>query len=135
MFNFLKSRKDTQVTTQVITITPEVIVQETPIVFKDIRPQWKDLAAKHNISKADMAALCVYRSLVKNQGKEGAIGRLQKSFKPITNPVKLANGAHAHRAVKEALRSISYSTFKTWLSEDELKAVITLAKEIGKEWK
>jgi hypothetical protein len=138
MFNlFSKSAKDT-VKTEVITYPfpkAEEAIAGKPETFQDIRRNWKALAEKKAISSSDMAALCVYRSLVKGQGKEGAIGRLQKAFGPITNPVKLANGMEAHMSVKSSLRGIPYSTFAGWLTKDELKAVTTMAQEIAKEWK
>lgn len=104
--------------------------------MKDIRQNWKALAADRKITREDIAALCLYRALVKEQGKEGAISRLRKSFKAITNPVKLENGAYPFGALESSLWSIRHSTLITWLDEEEKQAMLTLAKEIkvkGKE--
>lgn len=133
MFNFLKSKKD-EIKTEAIIHSSAVSVADKPETFQDIRRNWKSLADKKDISSADMAALCVYRSLIKGQGKEGAISRLRKAFRPITNPVRLANGTDAHMSVKSSLRGIPYSTFAGWLTKEELKDVTTMAQEIAKEW-
>jgi hypothetical protein len=136
MFNFLKSNKDevkTEVTLHTTAKTEESA--DTVLPFTDIRPQWKELANKKAVSSSDMAALCIYRSLVKGQGKEGAISRLQKAFRPITNPIKIKNGALPHMAVKFALYSIPRSTVASWLTMEELKALAPMAQEIAKEWK
>jgi len=104
--------------------------------MKDIRQQWKALAAERKITREDIAALCIYRALVKEQGKNGAISRLQKSFKPITNPVKLENGAYPYGSLESALWAIKNSTLITWLDEEEKQQLLSYAKEIkvhGKE--
>jgi hypothetical protein len=135
MFNFLKSNKDevkTEVTLHTTAKTEESA--DTVLPFTDIRPQWKELANKKAVSSSDMAALCIYRSLVKGQGKEGAIGRLQKAFRPITSPIKLKNGVIPHMAVKFSLYSVGRSTVVEWLTKEELSALVTMAQEIAKEW-
>jgi len=91
--------------------------------MKDIRQNWKALAADRNIKSEDIAALCIYRALVKEQGIEGALSRLRKSFKPITNPVKLANGADPDLALKNALWLTRYSALSKWLTEEEFKPI------------
>jgi hypothetical protein len=98
--------------------------------MKDIRQQWKALAEKREIKSEDIAALCIYRALVKNEGKEGAIARLRKSFNPVTNPVKIENGAAPYFALSTALWSVKYSTLLTWLDEEGKTAVVALSKEI-----
>jgi hypothetical protein len=97
--------------------------------IKDIRPQWKALAAKREITSEDIATLCIYRAVYKEQILEGAKTRLQKSFSPITNPVKLENGAVAYGAMITALNSIKYSHFAEWLDKEELQQLIDAAKE------
>lgn len=104
--------------------------------MKDIRQNWKALAADRKITREDIAALCLYRALVKGQGKEGAISRLQKAFKAITNPIKLENGAYPYGALESSLWAIKHSTLVAWLDEDEKTSLLALAKEIkvkGKE--
>jgi len=116
MFNFLKK-------TEAINTTSEAA---KPI--KDIRPQWKALAADRKITREDIAALCIYRALRKEQVPEGAKSRLHKSFKPITNKVKLENGAYPYGSLETALNSIKYSNFAKWLNEDELKLMLDAVK-------
>lgn len=104
--------------------------------MKDIRQNWKALAADRKITREDIAALCLYRALVKEQGKPGAIERLRKSFKQITNPVKLENGAAPLWSLEYSLRTIRHSNVMSWLDEDEKAAMLALAKEVkikGKE--
>lgn len=103
--------------------------------MKDIRQNWKALAADRKIKSEDIAALCIYRALVKEQGIEGALSRLRKSFKPITNPIKLANGADPNLSLKNALWSTKYSAFKDWLPEEEIEQVWEMAYAIRKDLK
>lgn len=103
--------------------------------MKDIRQNWKALASDRKIKSEDIAALCIYRALVKEQGIEGALSRLHKSFKPITNPVKLANGADPTLSLKNALWSTKYSAFKEWLTEEEFKPPWEMAHAIRKDLK
>ena len=99
--------------------------------MKDIRQQWKALAADRNINSRDMAALAIYRSLKKGEGKEGAISRLRKSFKPVTNTVCLENGAAPYHALYLALWGIKYSAnLIKWLDEEDAQAILSLVKEI-----
>lgn len=128
MFNFIK--KAVEATTEATNATSEAVQP------KDIRPLWKALAAERKITREDIVALCIYRSLRKGEGKEGAISRLQKSFKPITNLVKLENGAYPYGSLESALWRLKNCTFMSWLSESEKQEILSLAKEIkikGKE--
>ncbi len=125
MFNFLKSNKD----------NTEAIIEQTSEAVKppkDIRPQWKALAADRKITKEDIAALCIYRAVFKGQIPDGAKTRLQKSFTPITNQVKLENGADPYGAMTTAINSIRYSHFAEWLDKEELQQLIDAAKESQK---
>lgn len=127
MFNFLKSKKD-ETQTEVTTSSAQS--------YTDIRAKWKALSAAREITKEDIAALCIYRSMFKGEGKEGAISRLRKSFIPISNLVKLENGAYPFGALDSALWLAKNSTLVSWLTEDEKKELLALAKEIkikGKE--
>ena len=105
--------------------------------MKDITQQWKALANKRKIKSEDIAALCIYRALVKNKGKEVAIAKLRKAFSPITNPIKLNNGAESYSALAYALRMVKYSQVLTWIDNEEDKnAIIAMSREIsirGKE--
>ena len=96
--------------------------------MKDIRQQWKALAADRKITREDIAALCIYRAMVKEQIPEGAKSRLHKSFKPITNQTKLDNGAQPYAALESAVNCIEYSAFAGWLDETEMKALLEAAK-------
>lgn len=95
--------------------------------MKDIRQQWKAHAASKKITAQDIAALCIYRALAKEQGQEGALSRLQKSFTPVTNPVKLANGQAPSAALKSALWAVGRSVMVEWLTEEEYKPVGEMA--------
>lgn len=112
------------------TATNEAQASTTQSTFKDIRPQWKALAQERKITSSDIAALCIYRSLIKGEGKEGAISRLEKAFKPISNPVKIENGAHPYGSLQSALWSIKYSNFIEWLDEPQKAGIIAMAKDI-----
>ena len=96
--------------------------------MKDIRQQWKALAADRKITREDIAALCIYRAMVKEQVPEGAVSRLHRSFKPITNKVKLDNGAAPCAALESAIWSIEYSKFAEWLDKDEMAALLEAVK-------
>ena len=121
MFNFMKKAESA---------TTEAQASTTQSTFKDIRPQWKTLAQERKITKEDIAALCIYRSLIKGEGKEGAISRLKKAFKPVTNPVKIENGAYPFGSLQSALWSIKYSNIMDWLDEPQKVAIIAIAKDI-----
>ena len=105
------------------------MITEIEKKIKDIRPKWKALAAARELTKEDIAALCIYRAVYKGQIPDGAKSRLLKSFKPITNPVKLNNGANPNGALISALHSIKYSHFADWLDKEELQQLIDAAKE------
>lgn len=96
--------------------------------MKDIRVQWKVLAASRKIASEDIAALCIYRALIKEQVPEGAKSKLHKSFSPITNIIKLNNGAYPYSALETAVNSIKYSTFASWLDEEDLNKLLEAAK-------
>jgi hypothetical protein len=116
MLNFTKTEETTQ-------------TSEAAKPLKDIRPQWKALAAARQITKEDIAAYCIYRAVYKGQIPEGAKTRLHKSFSPITNPVKLLNGAQPYAALETAIHSIKYSHFAEWLDKDEMQQLLDAAKE------
>ena len=122
MFNLFKGQ---QTTTE---ITPDATVSE-PKKLKDIRPLWKARAADRKITSSDIAALCIYRALVKDQVPEGAKTRLGKAFSPIKNEVKLANGAAPYAARDIAVAYIKYSIFAEWLDADEMKLLLDAAQK------
>jgi len=103
----------------------------TPSLFTDIRPQWRQLSAERKISSADITALCLYRSVLRGEGKPGAIDRIKKAFQPITNTVKLANGAEPYFSLIESLRAAKYSVILQWLTQPEQLEIIRLSKEIS----
>lgn len=110
--------------------------QASPAVtFTDIRPQWRKLAAERKITKEDIAALCLYRSMLRGGEKEDTLARLRKSFKPVTNIVKLDNGAYPYGSLQESLRMLKYSTVITWMTSEEAALLLSLAKSIEKEIK
>lgn len=98
--------------------------------MKDIRQNWKDLANAKAIRKEDILALCLYKTLFKEQGKEEAIVRIKKSFIPIENEIKLANGAEPYAALSSAMYSLRGSNVYFWLEDADKEKLLTLAKEI-----
>ena len=98
--------------------------------MKDIRKLWKAHAADRKITSEDIAALCIYRALIKEQIPDGAKQRLHKSFKPITNAKKLAGGTRPHQSLEASVNTIKYSQLAKWLDEDELKLLLEAAKNI-----
>ena len=98
--------------------------------MKDIRQNWKDLAKTKAITKQDIAALCIYRTLRKEESKEQAIERIRKSFIPITNSTKIANGAHPYWALQESMYSLKSSKIYSWLDDEDKEKFLALAKEI-----
>jgi hypothetical protein len=126
MFNFMKKA-------ETATIVTEAQTEQAQKSFTDIRAKWKALSADRKITKEDIAALCIYRSLIAGEGKEGAISRLKKSFKPITNPVKLENGMDPYGALKSAIWGTRHSVVLTWLEPQEKAALQALATELQRE--
>jgi hypothetical protein len=124
MFSLFKSKKDT------IEVTPETQVSESQKSFTDIREKWKALAADRKITKEDIAALCIYRSLIKGEGLDGAKGRLYKAFTPISNPVKLENGSQPYGSLSQALGCVRWSNVIKWLDKDEAKSLEEMAQTL-----
>jgi hypothetical protein len=89
---------------------------------------WKELADAKTISSEDVAALCLLRFL-KSKNTEDIKARLHRSFSPITNKIKLENGAAPYGALERALRLLRYSEFAKQLPLDTLKEMEALAKE------
>jgi hypothetical protein len=119
---FNKSDKDTATEAHTSTQTSNT----------DVRENWKALAADRKITSSDIAALCIYRSILRGEGATGAESRLRKSFFPITNQVKLDNGAAAYGALNSALWLTRHSTFYTWLTQSEQIAMWNIALELRK---
>jgi len=119
MFNF---------TDKAETATQEASASTTQSTFKDIRQQWKALASERKITKEDIAALCIYRAMVRDEVPVGAKSRLRRAFNPITNKTKLENGARPYGSLESAVNSIKYSTFATWLDKNELAALLEAAR-------
>ena len=124
MFSFFnKSEKDTATTeAQASTQTSNT----------DVRENWKALAADRKITSSDIAALCIYRSMLRGEGATGAESRLRKSFFPITNKVKLDNGAAPFGSLNSALWQIRHSTFFSWLTPLEQEAMWNIVQELRK---
>lgn len=97
----------------------------------DIRQKWKTLADKQEIKSEDIVALCLHRTLYADEGNtEAAIVRITKSFTPITNANKLANGATPYMTLQYALRTLKYSSVFSWVNEDEQNQLLALAKDV-----
>jgi hypothetical protein len=100
--------------------------------MKDIRTQWKALAAEKKITREDIAALCLYRTMFKKEQTPEALARLHKSFAPITNAIKLANGAIPHASLDSAVRTIKYSAVAKWLDESDVNELLEFARAVLK---
>lgn len=94
--------------------------------YTDIRAKWKALAADRKITKEDISALCIYRALLRDEDIEGAQIRLRKSFSPITNSIKLENGAKAYYQLNLSLQRIRSSTLYSWLTGEEQGRLIKI---------
>lgn len=101
--------------------------------MKDIRTLWKAQAAAKEISSYDIAALCIYKSLIAEEDLEATKTRLRKSFTPVRNPRKLDNGSTPYGSLITALRSTKWSTFAGWLSPEELALIQDRAALLVKE--
>ena len=101
--------------------------------MKDIRTLWKARAAAKQISSLDIAALCIYKSLHLEEDLEATKTRLRRSFTPVRNPNKLANGSSPYESLRGALYSTKWSVFKEWLSEEDFKILEERSLLLGKE--
>lgn len=111
-------------------------ISEPTKSYTDIRAQWKARAALQNISSSDIAIYCIYRSLISDTGLAGAIQRLHKSFTPISNRVKLDNGAKPFGALQSALWS--HSVIYEWVTLEEKQEILSICRLVtisGKEIK
>lgn len=93
--------------------------------------QWKALAEKREITSQDIAVLCIYRSLYKNEGKDGAIKRLRKSFSPVTNSVKLENGVLPYYSLHLALTCVKQSPVMGWMDKDIAEQLFSIARSVA----
>lgn len=102
--------------------------------MKDIRTLWKACAAAKEITSSDIAALCIYNSLRLEEDLEATKTRLRKSFTPISNPIKLDNGATPYGSLAQSLRSVKWSHFASWFPEEEATLLVERAKQLAKEF-
>lgn len=96
--------------------------------YTDIRPQWRALAADRKITREDIAALCLYKAMLKDQVPALAVTKLQKAFKAVSNPVKIENGAAPFAARDAAMNAVKYSTLTGWLTAEEQTKLMDAAK-------
>ena len=96
--------------------------------------RWLELAKNKNITAADCATLCLYRTILKSddvgQQTENAVMHLKRAFSPISNTVKLENGASKYAALKQSLALLKYSNFFLALEFPAQEKISTLAKEV-----
>lgn len=71
---------------------------------------WKQLAKDKAITKEDVVALCLHKSIQYNDIWQADV-LLKKSFTPITNAVKLTNGSHPNESLYLALRWVQNSSY------------------------
>jgi len=93
-----------------------------------VKEIWKKLANARTLTSQDAAALCLLRSL-KSDDTANTRARLLRAFSPITNKVKLENGAKPFGSLELALRWLKYSEFAKQLPEETQKQMEALAKE------
>lgn len=92
--------------------------------MKNIKSQWKILASARNITSTDMVAMCICKSISKNETIEIAKERLLKSFSPIKNNNKLLNGMSPYGALINSMWYIRTSNVAKWLTPEELDKLI-----------
>lgn len=112
---------------------------------------WKQLAAKRNLSSSDMVVWAISKAVHEEQrlkklniesqltALDLARQYLKKSFKPISKPIKLANGAYPYYALDAALwnltRCESYKAFDSLWDEETRNKIKEIAIEIrGKQY-
>ena len=117
-----------------ISFTNHVTEEKSQPVFTDTRAKWKALAADRTITRSDVAARCVYLSIIRGEDIECVKARLLKAFWPITNKVKLDNGAAPYGSMKAAIWLIRYSTFYSWLTTEEKNVIWKMAIDLY-NWK
>lgn len=96
--------------------------------YAAVKAIWKKLADARTITCQDVAALCLYKS-IKLGLTDDTKARLHRSFKPITNQIKLQNGCTPFEALEKSLRWLKYSEFAKQLPEETQKQMEALAKE------
>ena len=116
-----------------------VSVQETQITEEqraanraqriEVKAIWKKLADARTITIQDIAALCLLRSLESGDTANIKI-RLRRAFSPITNKIKLDNGAAPYGSLERALRWVYSSEFAKQLPEAIMEKIKAAAKEV-----
>jgi len=92
----------------------------------NIKEVWKDLSNRKVLTSSDMAFLCLYKSLTK-EDTSLASAYLKSSFTPITNQRKLENGHFPWFGLWDALRSINDSQLMKYLTDEEREQIKILA--------
>jgi hypothetical protein len=92
----------------------------------NIRAFWKQLADKKEITRNDIAALCLLKALRKDDPSL-AVNYLKESFKPVTNTIKLANGAYPYYALWDALCGVTTCQVAQQLTVEEKEKLRLLA--------
>jgi len=95
----------------------------------NIKEFWKQLADKKTIASNDVAVLCILKAF-HQEDPELAKVYLSKSFKPITNTTKLANGAYPRYALWMALTSVPSSKLFAILTDEEKEKTKALATSL-----
>jgi hypothetical protein len=103
----------------------------TPKSFTDIRSKWKARAAIRNTTSADIAALCIYRSMIRGECKQATIARLRRSFTPVSNPIKLQNGHSRWHGLASGLFAVKFSPLLEWMTKEESVELLGIAKSIN----
>lgn len=101
--------------------------------MNEFKTQWKQLASKKALTRYDMAILALLKASRKDKPFEEASKYLLASLKPISNPKKIACGAHPYGAMWDAVRYYSSGSteLQKKLSEEELAKIKVLAANIA----
>jgi hypothetical protein len=108
---------------------------------------WKQLAATRALTSSDMAVMALSKAIHEEERLKKADSAtaanaldlakyyLKQNFKPITKPIKLANGAYPHGALYSALwnitRSESYKAFSDLWGEETRNRIKELSVQIN----
>jgi hypothetical protein len=101
--------------------------------MNEFKTQWKQLAAKKALTRYDMAILALLKASRKDKPFEEASKYLLACLKPISNPKKIACGAHPYHAMWDAVRYCNNANLllQNKLTEEELSKIKVLSTNIA----
>lgn len=101
--------------------------------MNSIKSLWKQLASESSFTATDIAALCLFRSMVAESPVDSAVCQLLQAFSPVTNPVKLSNGRLPYQSLVDALGSyrLSKSPLVSQQSTEDQQTFLKFAAEVN----